>query len=270
MKTLVFTLCFIIESYAAFEFSATNAFLKGMANSTIATTQFFSAFLLNPAISSAVKEGNLGLTYFKPYGISELNYAGLVFNIPFKNIGTGLAVSTFGNQLYRESQFIINFSKSFFKNKLFAGFNTHWYSVSVERYGNTNSLGMDAGLQYVINSKMLIGFSIHNFNQPELNGCQEEIPVITNWGISVGVDDRFHAYLAIQKDAWFPLNFMLGMNFKASSTFSVQSGFSTYPSSPTIGFYLERSKIRVNYVFQYHFDLGVTHLWGVSFHKKAK
>ncbi len=268
MRIIILTIFLISDAFAAFELGGMNAFINGTANSSVATNEFFSAFLINPAITSAVKNSNLGLHYFRPYGLKEVNSAGLMLNTHIAQAGLGFAIGSFGNSLYRENQVTLNASKIFYKN-LAVGINFHWYSLHFQNYGNMNSFGLDGGVQFKINPRLTAGFSVNNFNQPTLNGYSEEIPIISRLGISAVITEHFRGYVAVQKDAWFPINVLFGMNFNASSLLSIQSGFNTYPSVPVIGFRVQRKWMVVNYVFQYHFDLGATHFWGISFTKEG-
>lgn len=267
MKQLFFTFLIAGNLYSAFEVSNSNSFLSGIANSSIATDHFFSAYLINPAVSASLHNINIGLSYYNPFGIQGLNYAGVVANIPFRNMGAGLSIFTFGGELYRENQLTLNFSGSLLENRFQAGFNLKGYLIHAKHYGNIQSLGIDVGMQYKLSPQFYTGFSVQNINQPALNGNQEEIPFISSWGFSFKPDNQFSTYLAVQKDAWFPVALLIGVDFRANSVLSVQSGLNTHPSVPSAGFRLRWNQITVNYVFQYHFDLGATHFWGISFTK---
>ena len=265
MRILIIKLLLFINLYAAFELSGSNGFLNGLSGSSIATDQFYSAYLLNPSVSSVVKGAHFGLTYFRPYGFSELHFGRLISSLSGKGLGMGLSFSTFGNSLYHENDFAMNVSKFFSQTRFSIGLNVHWYSISIENYNSINTFGIDIGGQFYISRTIITGFSIHNINQPSINGYSEEIPLVTRWGMAFRATNSVTTYFTIQKDSWYPINLIFGVNFKPDSVLSVQSGFNTYPSMPTLGINLNYKWSEINYTFQYHFDLGITHLWGISF-----
>jgi hypothetical protein len=266
-QTIILTFLFYSSSFAAFELTGQNAFLNGISNSSVVAGQLFSAFLLNPATSASDRQPGLGLTYFKPYNIADLNHATLVLTFPFHNWGSGLSFYTFGNSIYTENRITLNLSRSFYNNRLSVGFNSHWYNLRVDQYSSPNAISADVGFQYRINSNLIAGFVLRNFSQPKLNNYAEEIPIVTAWGLSYKIDENIDTYLALQKENWFPLNVAFGLDFKAGSVVSFQSGFCTSPAAPALGLRINYSILNIHYAFQYHFELGSTHFWGISFQK---
>lgn len=254
---------------AAFELSMSDANLSGLSGSAVASDQIYSAYLLNPAVTAALDHHNLGIQYFIPYGISELNSGSLVTNIVTSFINAGLAVSTLGNEIYHENQVIVNFSRSLLKRRFFIGLNLRWYSIQIKNYENLNVLGMDAGVQYKLYPGLLMGFSLLNLNQPLVYQHKEELPLVANWGMQISLTDQFTSYLSIQKDAWFAPSLRLGFSFWVNSFLRIQSGINSYPAIPSFGFHLKRNWVAVDYSLQYHFDLGITHFWGLSFSKSS-
>lgn len=145
------------------------------------------------------------------------------------------------------------------------GVNFHLYSLEVKNYGSAYSYGVDAGALYKITEYFYTGFSVRNLNQPRLNGHSEEIPVVTSLGFAGVVDDHFSISIAIQKDGRFAPAFLMGLVFLVNQSFAFQSGFSTYPAIPSIGFRFQRKRLAAHYALKYHFELGATHFWGISF-----
>lgn len=268
MKIILIIFFCALNLFASFETSNNSAFQGGLANSTIAADNQTPTFLINPATSSASHNFFAGISYYRPYGLSELNSGEFVITAPFKNLVTGIDLSTFGSKQYRENRISFNLSTSFLNKKLSAGANFHWYHITVQNYQNSSSLGLDVGVQYKITPGIFSGFAINNVNQPKINGYAEEIPVITTWGFMVKLDDHLTTHIAVRKESWFAPSLLLGVNFFVNQSLSLQTGFNTYPSVPSLGFKLNKSKITIYYSFQYHMLLGATHYWGISFGKK--
>jgi hypothetical protein len=235
---------------------------QGVSGSMVATSRVYSAYLLNPATAAAVDQHHLGLLYFQPFGLPEIGFASLISHFRSNDYGAGVTISTFGNEIYRENQLIFNLARSFLEEQLYLGLNIRWNHLNVKNYLSLNGLSIDTGILYMLHSKILMGFSLLNLNQPA--GKPEEIPLTTNWGMSFELGEKFDAYIAVQKDSWYPASMRVGFEARLSSLFTLQNGFNTYPAVPSLGLTLNRNKIAIHYAFQYHFDLGGTHFWGIS------
>ncbi len=262
MKFILLFIFGVVPLYAAFEYSGADVMLQGVSASMVATNQSYSAYLLNPATSAAVSQNHLGLLYFQPFGLPEINYASLITHFRVNRYGTGFTISTFGNDIYRENQLVYNVAGTFFEERFFVGVNLRWNNLNVQNYFSSNSLGVDAGIQYVLHPNILMGFSLLNLNQPA--GKPEEIPLKTNWGMSFRLGERFDTYIAIRKDSWYPASVRVGFEIRLNSLITLHNGFNTYPAVPSLGLTLKRNMIAIHYAFQYHFDLGGTHFWGLS------
>jgi hypothetical protein len=269
MKIVYLFLLCSLPAYAAFEFSLADANLSGLSGSTAASDQIYSAYLLNPAVTSALDHHHLGIQYFKPYGMSELYSGSLVSNIITSYFNSGVAVSTLGNEIYSENQLIINLSRGLLNQKFMIGLNLRWFSIQVKNYNPLNALGIDAGFQYRINSRLLMGFSLLNLNQPSFYQKKEELPSLINWGMQIRLTDQFTSFVSIQKDSWFSPSVRLGFSFWVNSFINLQSGFNSYPAIPAVGFHVQRNWAAFDYSLQYHFDLGITHFWGISLSKSV-
>jgi hypothetical protein len=262
MKFVIILILVAMPLFAAFEYSGSDVILRGVSASMVATNQNYSAYLLNPATSAAVNQNHLGMLYFQPFGLSDVNYAGLITHFRILRFGTGFTISSFGNEVYRENQLVFNVARTFFEERFFLGMNMRWNNLKIQNYLSMNSLSMDAGIQYVVHPNILMAFSLLNINQP--SGKPEEIPLKTNWGMSFRLGEKFDSYIAIQKDSWYPASIRLGFEIRLNPMITLHNGFNTYPAVPSLGLTLNRNIIAIHYAFQYHFDLGGTHFWGLS------
>lgn len=269
MKKIVIFLFVSRPLFAAFEFSLLGINGNGLAGRALATDRIFSAFRLNPAVSSALSHHNFDVQYSRPFSLSEVNFASISGNIITPYAGAGLIFTTLGTEIYQEDQFVFNLSHAWFHRKFFSGVNIHWYSVRAEGYEVLNTLGIDIGLQYQIYPSLLVGFSLMNFNRPTVYQQRQELPLVVSWGMQLRVSNQFVSYLCLQKDSWFAANVRFGFDFLVNSFFEIQSGMNSYPATPSLGLSIKPKWISVHYSCEYNFDLGMTHFWGVSWSKKA-
>jgi hypothetical protein len=262
---LLILLLYSLKVFGAFESSSQDPFTGSLSNSVMVSENYYSTFLLNPAGTAQVTSINLGLIYFKPYSISELNAASIISNFSIKNYGAGLSISAFGNSIYQENQLTLNLSRSFFTEKFCLGLNYSFYHIKIDDYPNLSTYGIDLGIIYKVNDFFQTGFAIKNINQPVLSDHPEELPLITRWGAAFKLEERINTYISIEKDSWFAPCLSFGFEFQTGDILSIQSGYRTYPSVPSIGFILRKNWINFHYGFQYNFELGGTHLWGITF-----
>lgn len=270
MRKIIIFLFMSRQLFAAFEFSLLGLNGNGLAGSAVATDRINSAFVLNPAVSSALNYHHVGVQYSQPYGLPEVNFASISGNIITPYAGAGLIFTTLGTEVYQENQLVFNLSRAWFHRRFFSGVNIDWYSVQAEGYQTINTLGIDVGMQYQVYPSLLIGFSLLNVNRPTVYQQRQELPLVVSWGMQFRVSNQFTSYLCLQKDAWFPANVRFGFNIQVNSFFEIQSGMNSYPATPSLGLCFKPKWISVHYSFEYHFDLGMTHYWGVSWSKKAR
>ena len=262
MKPWLALIFMVTPLMSAFEYSGSDVILQGSAESVVASDHLYSAYLINPATSAAVGNYQLGILFFQPFGLSGIHYGSLIGHFKAGSFGSGLTVSSFGNELYQENQLVGNVARTFFNARLSIGLNLRWNYLNAHNYFSSHQLGIDAGIQYLLQSGILMGFSIQNLNQPSQK--QEENPLITHWGLAIQMGENFHTYFSIEKDSWFPASIRIGFEARVNRMLTLHSGMSSYPAVPSMGLTLSRNVVAIHYAFQYHFDLGGTHFWGIS------
>jgi hypothetical protein len=267
MKTILLFFLATCSLQAAFEYSMMDPILHGTSGSMVAQEGSYAGYLLNPALSAASTDLTAGLVYFRPFGMPDLSSAAIITRFSLRSLGSGLSLSTLGNELYRENQLTANISGKVLAEGLLLGVNLHWFSLQVENFENLNTFSIDAGLQYRPHDLLLIGFSIRNLNQPALDGRKQEIPLITSWGLAFRMHERFISYISLHKDFRYAPSLRLGFTMNPAHYLQLHSGVNTYPSVPSLGMSFIKKWIAIHYAFQYHFDLGGTHFWGISFSK---
>lgn len=262
MKPWLILIFMVKPLVSAFEYSGSDVILQGSSESVVASDHLYSAYLINPASSAMVDKYQLGILYFQPFGLSGVHYGGLIGQVRAGNFGSGLTITSFGNELYQENQLVGNIARAFFNTRLSVGLNLRWKYLTVQNYFSSHQFGIDAGIQYFLHPGILMGFSIQNLNQP--SRMQEENPLITRWGMAIRLGENFHTYFSFEKDSWFPASLRIGIEARVSRMLTLHSGMSSYPAVPSLGMTLRRNMVAIHYAFQYHFDLGGTHFWGIS------
>ncbi len=267
MKICTIILLLAINVFAAFEYNVSEPYVSATSGSMVASTDKYSSYLLNPALSAAYRDLSVSLVYGKPYELPELRSGGLISRFGFGAFGGGAAFSTFGSDLYQENMVMANVSRCVLKERVYAGLNFRWYSISIENYGSSSTAGIDFGLLYLLSPYIQMGFSVTNLNQPDINGISQQFPLVTRWGVTYRWSDRFIFHTALEKEIRFPVSVRFAGHLKVSNSIDLYSSMNSYPSVPALGFMFSRNHIAIHYAFQYHFDLGGSHMWGISFSK---
>lgn len=263
---LLFLYCQVAS--AAFEYPATSAAIAGLASSNVAGSRSSLTFLINPAHSSNQHSVSASINYYNLFNLQELSYANAMAAFGIAKFSGGLAIENFGNTIYRENRVTLNVSGPFFADNLIFGVSVNSYFISVQNYRNTSALGLDVGFRYQISSLVGVGATIQNINQPTLNGRREELPQNFRVGAEYTPLPDLRAYVALEKDAYFDPGFSLGVEYQPNSLVTFVSGYNSIAPSPAVGVGFKLGSFQINYAFQYHFQLSVTHFFGISFSKK--
>lgn len=258
-----------IPLYAAFDYPANSPKNAALSGSPLASTYAGDGFLLNPALLVNANRFYAALNYSQLFNLKELRYSSGMVGMSLKSLGLGVGVEDFGNTLYRETKISIGAAKLFYNNILAVGLAVQIYHVSIERYGSSNSFGLNLGMRYQLLAGLHVAGTIENFNRPKLNGFGEQIPQKIQIGVQYQPLEQLAAHLKVQKDSWFSSEVLIGIEYRMLSNLQLCSGFSTLASIPSFGVMLDVSNIEVSYALQYHFDLGPTHFVGIAFNPKS-
>jgi len=257
-------LVFSTGAFAAFDYPGYSPVGAALGNSYMASGQFASSFLLNPALSALPKFYTASLSYFQLFNMRELAYAGGTVTIPHGNWGIGAAAETFGGSRYRESRFALNMARRWSNNHFALGITASFYNVNAGNYPAASTVGISLGIQYGLLSNLRIAGSVENINQPKLNGRAEEIPQRIRLGFQYNPLPDIDTFVTVEKDAYFDPDLLLGLALHPAASLKIYSGFSLQSSLPSGGIALQIGRLNINYALQYHFDLGTTHFIGIS------
>ena len=107
------------------------------------------------------------------------------------------------------------------------------------------------------------GVSIHNIAASQLG--QEALPQTMQIGLATHVTHNLTLMLDVYKDTRFPLDQRIGLYFSPIDLVSFMGGMAREPSKYTAGFSIHLKQFDVNYAFDSHLELGMTHQFSISF-----
>ncbi|MCK4307630.1 hypothetical protein KAW50_05320 [candidate division WOR-3 bacterium] len=201
----------------------------------------------NPA-----KLSNSGVQTLWVNSFGILPYARISCSI--KNFGLG--VSNFGNELYRENEFLLGYRWREF-GVLLRGMN-----VCIKDRGSDFTIGLDFGASFKLTPSSEFNLSLQNLNFPKIS--DEEVPKRVAGTVVTKLMSDFTTHIQLYKESWYPFEIRIRNEIKLSELLSFGVGVKTYPSSFSIGVLLNYKRLGVSYFVRTHQELGLTHIIGVK------
>ncbi len=262
---ITFTLELIFSSpcFSSFEIQGAGARFQAMGGTSAAFANTPDAVFGNCSGLALASGYQFSFYYSKPFGIKELNHGTFSSIIPMK-IGTlGVASKTFGNKLYSENEVIVSYANSI-RRKVYYGISLRYLRLDISRYGSDSAIGIDIGLITNINSRIKWGFFSHNINRPNISSKKESLPQIFSTGFSIRPIKNSLISFDIYKDVKFPVEYKFGFEYLLLNRFAIRSGFISDPAQFTAGFGAMFSFVNIDYAFQTHNDLGLSHQFSLT------
>ncbi len=217
----------------------------------------------NPAGAAGAGGFAANLSYARLFGLPELGYASAAAIFPIGSFGVGGAVRTFGNEKYRENVLYLCGSAVPFKN-LFLGLTCRYGSVNISGYGQAGTFILDTGVLADLSEDVSWGFAAKNVNYAKIGRSGEELPQILQAGISAKPVSSVTLLMDLYKDARFPLEFRSGIDYRLLPLLNLRVGFGSRPSRCAAGFGINLPIFQLDYAFNTHTDLGVSHEFSVG------
>ncbi len=205
-----------------------------------------------------------GETFFsRPFDLADLQSVTFNFLYPNDFGNFGMRLESFGFDLYREMTLGTSFSGTYDK-KLAYGVAINYYHLSIKTGGSQATVGADVGLLFSPHKSLTFGFSSRNINNPKIAG--DPLPQTFSAGLSYRLAEEWTVNADIYKDINFPMDIRFGLQYKLFEKFSARLGLSAEPSHFSSGIGWDFGVGELDYGFYTTPDLGVTHVFGTSFH----
>lgn len=217
---------------------------------------------LNPAAIDRASLSTTSLFYSpSPFQLKQLMNYGLLSVHPFETINAGIAVTTIGFSLYRETSAILA-SAVPVTNEFSVGASVHFNHLFIERYGTSLEFQTDLGAIYAVSGRINIGIAVQNaFGSTP---ADEDVPKQLTAGVSLHPADKTTVNLDLLKDIRFPVAYRAGIEFSIHEQVIVRSGMQTDRSQLFGGISIKLHPIVFHYGISTHSYLGITHSVGMS------
>ncbi len=282
MKKYTILIAFIVlltvkVSYSQFENSDLGARAIGMGGAFTSLSDNSLAIFFNPSGLGQVTSREISAFYApSPYGVSDISTASLTYAEPLKFGTLGLGFKTYGSSLYRETNGIVSFGKSYL-GKFFYGANINYYSLSIQGYGSASSFGVDLGAMAYITKYLRWGFFGKNLTGSKIGASGEKLAQVYKTGFNFHPATDLNLTLEAEKDVRYPLSIKGGFEYSIMDYIDLRAGVSSEPSVFTAGVGFNYNLFQLDYAIYNHTDLGITHqgtitvnFGGVSARKRSK
>ena len=251
----------------AFERFGGGARAKSLSGAFTAYADDYNAIIYNPAGLVQCKSAAVSFFYELPFGIKELATTTAALSFPFRYGGGGIMVQQMGNNVYKESRYILSYGKDISDN-FFIGASIKFLHLGIKNYGSAGVPGVDAGCIYKISDDLKLGLFASNLNKPRIGRQREEIPGSYAVGISKRILPEVTFNLDLQKQGGYPASIRFGAEMSLLKQLRLRAGFSDNPTTFAGGFGIELKRASIHYSISNHSRLGITNQFSLSLHIK--
>ncbi|MBN1466234.1 hypothetical protein JXA02_10755 [candidate division KSB1 bacterium] len=257
---LPLTLNSVFASFDALPFSARHAALAGAG---VAWCSGADGIYVNAACLHGASPFDLHFFYAKPYGLHDLNMANVAARYSRARCSCGIGIQYFGNDLYRENQFLAAVAIPISPALLLA-LSGRLGILNVQHHGQAHSVLADFGVIVRLTANAAFGFSAKNVANAKVGAAHEPLPSSLIVGVHMTPFSHCVVDFDLCKEIRFPLDVRCGISWQAFSALTLRMGVGGEPSRVCAGFTLCHFRVRLDYAFSTHSELGLTHLFSVG------
>ena len=189
--------------------------------------------------------------------------AGVVMPTKY-GLATGLTISQFGSEQYRETNFSVGLSHKI--SNVSIGLRANYFQMAIEGLGTRRMFTLEFGGVMKLTETIWIGAHIYNFNQARVANFQDErLPVVMKAGLSYRPTEKLIFNLETEKDISFPQTFKAGLEYKIVPSFALRTGISTKPFISSYGFSFNFYAFELLYSLNTHPQLQPSHHLGLVY-----
>jgi hypothetical protein len=278
MKKFLFVLCLLViisPLFSAFEDYKTGTRPGALGGAFTALSDDHNAPFWNPSGLAYVEKGEIFCTYRRLFNL--VNNFTFTSCVPLRwgNFGLSIRESSVKGDYTDDSGWIIESNRtleaeralifshgfSLIKEVSF-GYNLVGYHVQNVRFGDYYSVGLDIGMIMNVYKRWKIGFFYHNLNSPTIGDAYKHpLPEEISLGVSYSPFDNVITLLDFEKQLNYNINVKMGVEVEVvENLLTLRGGVASEPILFSLGFGTGFKHIILNYSFETHSELPITHL----------
>lgn len=179
--------------------------------------------------------------------------------------GIGIGMSDFGNEIYKENEFAIAYTREIKIFKL--GVSMQGMKIHTDEYENV-AFGCGAGVSFNFKDYVDCNLTVQNLNSPKLNN--ETVSRTISGYLSIYPIKEVQTNVDFLYIYDYPIELRLMNKIKFSESFFGNIGVNNYPASLVFGVDLFYGKFGLSYYTRTHKELGMTHILMMSFYSRRR
>lgn len=260
---------FILASMYTRSFAVDNLRLADMRCIGMGGNGVTQSILFNPSLLALKEDKVLYTDYFNRFGIKELGTVGAGFYYPNPILSTGVNISSFGYDKYRESMFRLAFGKRVGR-KWQIGISIQYSILQAELADQQpQRLAIDIGTVYSPVDNLLIGMLILNFPSIEIANEDIDIKDFTSYSVQIGfqwmIINSLLIAATLETNKEYTLSGSIGIEYQPFTDFHIRAGMQLAPLLPTMGIGYRFSRVTTDVTAIWHPVLGISTGIGMSY-----
>jgi hypothetical protein len=213
-----------------------------------------------------VRQFEVGAFSENRFLVKELIQSGFAAVAPIKKGTFGLAYSTIGYSLYRESHVNIAYGMKL-SESVSAGVSLDYLSTKIaEIYGRAQAFTGSLGLTARLTDQVAVSTHIYNPIRAKItNYNNEKIPTIFKLGAQYVFSKKVFLVLEAEKTSAQKANIKGGIEYKPNSVFYLRVGGSSWPAQASFGLGANYNGLKIDVSSAYHSVLGISPQIGLSY-----
>jgi hypothetical protein len=213
-----------------------------------------------------VKQAGVAAFYENRFFVKELSQSGFASVLPIKKGTFGLAYSTLGYKLYRESQVTLSYGIKL-NETVSIGIGMDYLNTQIsDLYGQANALTGSVGMTMKLLSQLTIATHVYNpFRAAITNYNHEKIPTLFKFGAQYVFSKNVCLVSEAEKTSGQKTNIRLGIEYNPVSNIYLRVGGCTYPSQTSFGIGVLYKGLKIDVSSMFHSVLGLSPQIGLHY-----
>ena len=250
--------------YAALEDLPNGAKPLAMGGAYCGAAQSPENLFYNPA-AVCLKKGVKTVVFTdRLYGLKELRHNGFSSGICLRNMTLAVGIQTFGNSKYKENVFSLGVAKKFFRS-VYLGADLRYGMVGIKGYGRDGTLLADLGGLVEFSDTVTWGWAIRNAFYARIGQSNEKLPQVMITGFSFSPVRQMNLNIDLYKETRFPVDYRCGIEGYFLKYLTLRTGIGTAPSRFSAGFSIMVNNFSIDYAFNTHPYLELSHFFTIGF-----
>lgn len=219
----------------------------------------------NPAGIATQSKPFLSFSYEQHFLDPDLGSQNALLIIPVQKHVLGLSFSRYGFSEYALQSAGLSYARSF-SGALSLALTFRVHQIHISQYGTASAYSLDAGMQFHLNEKLIIGSGISNPGKSEYANLPGTIvPLSLRVGLCYLISDKVFILSDLDKYLGNQMDLKFGVEYKPLRSFALRGGMSANPYKQYAGFGFSLKGMTVDAAVSSHPDLGISPNLGLSY-----